>query len=145
MNSLSDTYWQCLPRHSGIGSLPSATITVCSARIAESPDRELIVEIALYNPAMAKAISRISRSLFIGGGLLCAYFTRGEVYAESRLREQASLWIIVVSRVAPCDIGRTACSARQFRGLQAGQFKQVNRASRSRRRGLAKRRFRKER
>jgi hypothetical protein len=97
MNSLSDPYLQCWPRHSGIGSLPSATTTVCTPRLAASPDREWIVKIALYNPARAKAVSRISSSLFIWGSLLAHTSARGEVYAESMLRAQAGLWIIVVS------------------------------------------------
>src|ERR1700686_2141545 len=58
----------------GIGSLPSATTTACSARMAELPGGELLVRIALYNPASATAVSRTFITLFIWGSLLRAYF-----------------------------------------------------------------------
>src|SRR5258708_4056489 len=53
-------------RHNGIGSVPSARITVCSARIPGSP-WAVLFGIAQYIPASAKAVSRISAVLFIGG------------------------------------------------------------------------------
>jgi hypothetical protein len=93
---LTDTYLQALPRHNGIGSLPSATTTAWSARKAELPDREVLVEIALYSPASATTVSRISSTLFIGGVSLTHTSARGEVYAESMLRKQQGLWITVV-------------------------------------------------
>src|SRR4030088_1841589 len=72
---------QLLARHSVIGSLPSATTTACSALMAELPGGDVFVWIALYNPASATTVSRTSSTLFIGGGLLCAYFYACEVYA----------------------------------------------------------------
>src|SRR6266446_2757423 len=65
------THWvgrQALVRHKGIGSLPSAITTACSALTAELPGGEMFVWIALYNPASATTVSRTSSSLFIGGG-----------------------------------------------------------------------------
>ena len=65
--------------------------------MAELPGRELLVGIAQYNPASATAVSRTSSTLFIGGVSSAHTSTRGEVYAESMLREPQDLWIIVVS------------------------------------------------
>src|ERR1700730_12027395 len=70
MNSASYTYCvgrQPLERHKGIGSLPSAITTACSARMAEFSGGELLVWIALYNPASATTVSTTSSTLFIGG------------------------------------------------------------------------------
>src|SRR5215510_6157407 len=53
-------------RHKGIGSVPSARITFCSARIPGAPGAVLF-GIAQYIPANANAVSRISIDLFIGG------------------------------------------------------------------------------
>ena len=102
---LTDTYLQW--RHKGIGSLPSATTTVCSARTAELPDREVLVGIALNNPASATTVSRISSTLFIGGVSFAHTSTRGEVYAESMPREQPGLWISVVLE----DVCGVACGS----------------------------------
>ena len=63
-------------RHKGIGSLPSAITTACSALTAELPGGEVFIWIALYNPASATTVSRTSSSLFIGGGLLLRILLR---------------------------------------------------------------------
>jgi hypothetical protein len=79
---LTCSYLQCLPRHKGIGSLPSAITTACSARIAELPCRGLLIGIALYSPASATTVSRPSTTLFIGGVSFAHTSARGEVYAR---------------------------------------------------------------
>jgi len=64
------THWvgrQALVRHKGIGSLPSAITTACSALTAELPGGEVFIWIALYNPASAATVSTTSSTLFIGG------------------------------------------------------------------------------
>jgi hypothetical protein len=79
---LTCSYLQCLPRHKGIGSLPSANTTACSARMAELPCRGLLIGIALYSPASATTVSRPSTTLFIGGVSFADTSARGEVYAR---------------------------------------------------------------
>jgi hypothetical protein len=79
---LTCSYLQCLPRHKGIGSLPSAITTACSARMAELPCRGLLIGIALYSPASATTVSRHSTTLFIGGVSFAHTSARGEVYAR---------------------------------------------------------------
>ncbi len=86
---------QDLLRHNGIGSLPSATTTACSARTAALPGLAVLAGIALYNPASATTVSKTSSTLFIGGGLLRANFARCEVYAQLTLLAQQGLWIIL--------------------------------------------------
>jgi hypothetical protein len=53
-------------RHKGMGSLPSARITACSVRITGLPGA-LLLGIAQYSPHRAKAVSKNSTVLFIGG------------------------------------------------------------------------------
>jgi len=65
--------------------------------MAELPGGETLAGIALYNPASATTVSRTSSTLFMGGVSFAHTSTRGEVYAQSMLRAQQDLWIIVVS------------------------------------------------
>ena len=53
-------------RRKGIGSLPSATNTACSARSRGLPTGAELFGIAQYIPASAIAVSTISTVLFIG-------------------------------------------------------------------------------
>jgi hypothetical protein len=79
---------QFLRRHKGIGSLPSATTTACSARLAELPGGGTLVGIALYKAASAKMVSMTSTTLFIGGVSFAHTSARREVYAQIVLCEQ---------------------------------------------------------
>src|ERR1035441_2934376 len=88
---------QRLERHKGIGSLPSATKTARSARTAELPGCEMLVGIALYNPASATTVSRTSSTLFIGGVSFAHTSARGRSICPIALRERRDLWIIVDS------------------------------------------------
>src|SRR5216684_8483372 len=63
----SSYFWlQARPRQKGIGSVPSAINTACSARINELPTGAKPFGIAQYIPANAKAVSTISTVLFMG-------------------------------------------------------------------------------
>src|SRR5207245_9339420 len=53
-------------RHKGIGSLPSAINTACSARITGLPTGAELFGIAQYIAASAKTVSTISTVLFMG-------------------------------------------------------------------------------
>ena len=64
----------------------------------------MLAGIALYNPAMATTISRTSSTLFIGGVSFAHTAARGEVYAESTLREQHDLWIMSFLVDVRCEL-----------------------------------------
>jgi hypothetical protein len=59
-------YLQTLPRHNGIGSLPSATNTICSVPLPGFSTGAKFFGIAQYIPANANAVSTISAILFMG-------------------------------------------------------------------------------
>jgi hypothetical protein len=59
-------YLQIFPRHKGIGSLPSATNTICSAPILGLTTGANVFGIAQYIPANANAVSTISAIVFMG-------------------------------------------------------------------------------
>jgi hypothetical protein len=59
-------YLQTLPRHNGIGSLPSATNTICSVPIPGFSTGAKLFGIAQYIPANANAVRAISASFFMG-------------------------------------------------------------------------------
>src|SRR5260370_692883 len=84
-----------LARHKGIGSLPSATTTACSALTAELPGGDVFVRIALYNPASATMVSRTSSTLFIWGSLLRAFFYAWRSICLVGASRAGDLWIIV--------------------------------------------------
>ena len=71
--------------------------------MAELAGGEVLVEIALYNPASATTVSSISTTLFIGGVSFARTSARGEVYAQSMLCEHHDLWIIRVFE-DPCAV-----------------------------------------
>src|SRR4029077_5549689 len=72
-------------RHKGMGSLPSATITACSVRITGLPGA-LLLGIAQYSPHRAKAVSKNSTVLFIGGASESRSFSAWPgVYALARI------------------------------------------------------------
>src|SRR5258708_23386537 len=62
---MHSSYFLPQARHKGIGSVPSAINTACSARINELPTGATLFGIAQYIPANAKAVSTISTVLFI--------------------------------------------------------------------------------
>jgi hypothetical protein len=86
-------YLQLFPRHKGMGSLPSATNTICSARIAGLPTGSDFFGMAQYIPVSAKATSRISAVRFMGEAS-GADLAPGEVYALE------DLWITTNFRIA---------------------------------------------
>jgi hypothetical protein len=59
-------YRQVFPRHKGIGSLPSATNTICSVPIPGFLTGAKLLGIAEYIPANANAVSTISAVRFMG-------------------------------------------------------------------------------
>src|SRR5258708_39440432 len=63
----SSYFWlQARPRQKGIGSVPSAINTACSARINELPTGAKPFGIAQYIPANPKAVRQILTVLLIG-------------------------------------------------------------------------------
>jgi hypothetical protein len=72
---------QPFARQNGIGSVPSASMIVCSALVTEST-WAVLFGIAQYIPANAKTVSRISTDLFIGGASEARISVRREVYAQ---------------------------------------------------------------
>ena len=76
-----------------MGSLPSATNTICSARIAVLPTGSDFFGMAQYIPVSAKATSRISAVRFMGEAS-GADLAPGEVYALE------DLWITTNFRIA---------------------------------------------
>src|SRR5580658_1540770 len=98
MNSASYAYLaQPLPRHKGIGSLPSATTTACSVRLAEFLGGEVLVKIALYKPVSATTVSRtsIAFALFMGESP-CAYCYAWRSICPVEGSWHRDLWIICV-------------------------------------------------
>jgi hypothetical protein len=93
--------------------------------MAELAGGEVLVEIALYNPASATTVSSISTTLFIGGVSFAHTSARGEVYAQSMLFERHDLWIIGVFE-DPCAVN---CCARLSRDSLAAQILLGGRAS----------------
>jgi len=85
MNSAYLFGMQVLLRHNGIGSLPSATTTACSARTAALAGLAVLAGIAQYNPASATTVSKTSITLFIGGGSPSRVVLRVAKYIPTRL------------------------------------------------------------
>jgi hypothetical protein len=83
---------QTFPRHNGIGSLPSATNTICSVPIPGFPTEEKLFGIAQYIPANANAVSTISTILFMGEFSWAQISRRGEVYASPWVICGRGLW-----------------------------------------------------
>src|SRR5260370_2904242 len=83
-------YLQTFPRHKGIGSLPSATNTTCSAPMPVLSTGAKLCGIAQYIPVNANALNRISAVLFMGEFSLVQILTAGEVYASAG---SYNLWI----------------------------------------------------
>src|SRR5258708_2332657 len=96
----SSYFWlQARPRQKGIGSVPSAINTACSARINEFPTGAKPFGIAKYIPANAKAVSTISTVLFMGES--------SEVQISSRAKYMP--WRVFV-RLRPVDNFRIGSS-----------------------------------
>src|SRR6266700_5475541 len=91
-------YLQTFPRHKGIGSLPSATNTTCSAPMPVLSTGAKLFGIAQYIPANANALNRISAVLFMGEFSWMQILTAGEVYASTG---GYNLWITNNFRIAP--------------------------------------------
>src|SRR5215469_9838471 len=88
--SVQVCYLQAFPRHNGIGSLPSATNTTCSARMVGPPVWEGFFGTAQYIAANANAAIRTSPVVFMGEVLLDANFARPAKYMPGALI--GSLW-----------------------------------------------------
>lgn len=107
-------YLQAFPRQKGIGSLPSATNTICWGPRRGLTARSALFENPQYMPAKAKTIS-ISSTLFFMGELSWRRVRAGRSICLCQDRMGAkTLWITLVSWNSSREVATPRCGGQRL-------------------------------